>query len=161
MMSKVLCALFWNIALSPFSLPLPSVVEVSKQNTHSTFDIKNNLTTAHNLTFPNITCFKFIYHYKTELIIPKFSSHTHQGKWNPWMSPRLLRLYRCGTVRAGEEESHFWIQWILNCENSQESVDKEWGVDCLDQSEIQGRKYVHACNISSKSGYQSIIDAFI
>ena len=34
----------WKLALPPFSPPLPSVVQISKHNTHWTFDIRNNFT---------------------------------------------------------------------------------------------------------------------
>ena len=46
--SKVLCALIWNFALPPISPPLHSVVEVSKQNLHWTFDPINTSTPVHN-----------------------------------------------------------------------------------------------------------------
>ena len=35
--SKVPCTCFLKFALSPFSTPLPSVVQISKQNRHSTY----------------------------------------------------------------------------------------------------------------------------
>ena len=45
---KVSVLYFWKFALPPFSPPLPSVVDVSKQNRHQTFDPINNLTSVEN-----------------------------------------------------------------------------------------------------------------
>ena len=47
MMSKVPCALFWDLLSISFPPPLPSGVQISKQNRHRTFDIINTLAPEH------------------------------------------------------------------------------------------------------------------